>query len=70
MPGGGWVLLDVATPSYRAGTLAETVYLFIGTHPGLSTPEIVAGVGGTGAVAACVSRFHQAGLIEKRVKKA
>lgn len=66
-PGGGWFLKpDVATPGFKEGTLAEAVYLFIGLNPGLPTPAIVAGVKIGGAVAACVSRFHQAGLIEKR----
>lgn len=65
-PGGGWYLTDAATPSFKEGTLAEQVWLWIGTNPGKSTADIVAGVKATGAVAACVSRFHQAGLIEKR----
>lgn len=65
-PGGGWHLSNVATPSFKEGTLAEAVWLFIGLHPGLPTSGIVEGVKAEGAVAACVSRFHQAGLIEKR----
>ena len=65
-PGGGWFLKDVQTPSFKEGTLAEKVSLWIGTNPGKSTADIVAGVKAEGAVAACVSRFHQSGLIEKR----
>lgn len=65
-PGGGWFLKDVQTPSFKEGTLAEKVWLWIGLNPGKSTADIVAGVKAEGAVAACVSRFHQSGLIEKR----
>jgi hypothetical protein len=63
-PGGGWHM--VSPGSFKEGTLAEAVMMFIVANPGRSTAEIVAGVQEEGAVAACVSRFNQAGLIEKR----
>lgn len=64
--GGGWHRAPAAAPAFKDGTLAAQVWAWIGEHPGQSTAEIVDGVKVKGAVAACVSRFHQAGLIEKR----
>lgn len=62
--GGGWRRTDKPA-SFRPGTLAAVVMAFIEEHPGLATSAIVAGVERKGEVAACVSRFHQAGLIRK-----
>lgn len=67
-PGGGWhVVAD--RPEFKDGTLAAGVWEVLLMYPGLPTSEIVATAekaGIRGAIAACVSRFHQAGLIEKR----
>lgn len=63
-PGGGWYMVDPG--DFKDGSLAETVMTYIIAFPGKSTSDIVAGVKAAGAVAACVSRFHQAGLIVKK----
>lgn len=63
-PATGWKRTDKPA-SFRPGTLAAVVMAFIEGHPGLATSAIVAGVERKGEVAACVSRFHQAGLISK-----
>lgn len=52
-------------PVFKDGSLSEAVKQYIIAHPGQTTAEIVAGVEATGEVAACVSRFNQAGLIHK-----
>jgi hypothetical protein len=52
-------------PMFKAGSLAMQVQAYIISHPGQTTAEIVEGVGAAGAVAACVSRFNQAGFIHK-----
>lgn len=62
--GSGWKRTDKPA-SFRPGTLAAVVLAFIEEHPGLATAGIVAGVKQKGEVAACVSRFNQAGLIVK-----
>lgn len=61
---GGWHA--TGTPTFKAGTLAAAVWAYILTNPGSSTSQVVAGVKSKSAVAACVSRFHQAHIIEKR----
>lgn len=63
--GAGWRLAPGEVPSYKEGSLAARVYAYIKEHPGQTTAEIVVGVGGPGALAACVSRFNQAGIIER-----
>jgi hypothetical protein len=63
--GGGWKLVAGPKITFRAGSLAEIVMTFITANPGRTTKEIVAEVKAEGAVAACVSRFFQAGYIER-----
>jgi hypothetical protein len=63
--GQGWVRSAKPVTPFRAGSLAETVLAYISANPGLTTAAIVTGVGIEGAIAACVSRFNQAGLIAK-----
>lgn len=60
---GGWHWVGPAT--FKPGSMGEAVSVYIQGHPGLSTAEIVAAAPAAGAVAACVSRFFQAGLIKK-----
>lgn len=67
-PGGGW-FIKAARPEFKAGTFAASIWTIIEEYPGLPTTDIVETaeqLGLQGAAAACVSRFHQAGLIEKR----
>ena len=63
--GGGWLVGPTPAPAFRAGTLAAQVMAYIVANPGQSTKDIVDGVPVDGAVAACVSRFNQAGYIHK-----
>ena len=60
-----WQLGPVLAPAFKKGTLAEQVFSYITSHPGQTTAEIVEGVLSDAAVAACVSRFNQAGYIHK-----
>jgi len=62
---GGWHAGPGTAPDYREGSMAQQVMDYILLNPGQSTAQIVAGCGVQGAVAACVSRFNQAGLIHK-----
>ena len=62
---GGWFPGPEPWPAFKAGTMADTVREYICAHPGQSTAEIVDGLKIEGAVAACVSRFNQAGFIHK-----
>ena len=62
---GGWHAVPDKIPEFKDGSLAQSVIDYILVHPGLTTAEIVAGVQAEGAVAACVSRFNQAGIIKK-----
>ena len=64
-PVSGWCRSAKEPPAFKPGTLASIVMAYIVANPGRSTKEIVAGVAAAGAVAACVSRFYQAGLIER-----
>lgn len=64
--GAGWHPAPGAAPAFRDGTLAAAVWSCIAARPGQDTKAIVAAVRAEGAVAACVSRFHQAGLIVKK----
>lgn len=64
--GTGWHAGPVVPPEYREGSLAQQVMDYILLNPGLTTAQIVEGSGASGAVAACVSRFNQAGLIHKK----
>lgn len=63
--GQGWVRSSKPVNAFRAGSLAEGVLAFIVANPGMTTAQIVESVGIEGAIAACVSRFTQAGLIIK-----
>jgi len=63
--GGGWKLVPGPKITFRQGSLADIVMGFITANPGRTTKEIVAEVKAEGAVAACVSRFFQAGYIER-----
>lgn len=62
---GGWYRTNVEA-TFKPGSLGDTVMKFIVANPGQTTAQIVEGVVANGAIAACVSRFNQAGLIEKR----
>lgn len=64
--GAGWQVAAWNVPDYKPGSLAAKVLAYIVAHPGQNTKEIVAGVGCDGAIAACVSRFSQAGVIERQ----
>jgi hypothetical protein len=61
----GWHVGPKPAPAFRDGSMGAAVMAWIVAHPGQTTAEIVAGVQHEGAVAACVSRFCQAGLIKK-----
>lgn len=61
----GWHPGPEPWPAFKAGTLAHAVMTEIVTRPGQSTAEVVAAVAVEGAVAACVSRFSQAGYIHR-----
>lgn len=62
---GGWYRTDVPA-TFKPGSLGDTVMKYIVANPGQNTAQIVENVVANGAIAACVSRFNQAGLIEKR----
>lgn len=62
---GGWHLGPGAAPAFRTGSLAAQVMAYLIAHPGQDTKTIVATLQLDGAVAACLSRFNQAGLIHK-----
>ena len=62
--GHGWRVTAKAG-TFREGSLAEMVMALIVGHPGLTTKDLVNAVQGEGNVASCVSRFFQAGLIER-----
>lgn len=63
--GSGWRVTAKIPAPFRHGSLAAEVMARIKAEPGLDTKALVAVIKGSGNVAACVSRFHQAGLIEK-----
>jgi hypothetical protein len=65
--GGGWhVASDKQIPEFKAGSLNDVVLKCIKAAPGLTTKQLVDVVKAEGNVAACVSRFNQAGYIVKR----
>lgn len=63
--GAGWQLATEAVPLFKAGTLAAEIMGIIAGNPGLTTKEIVERATTAGAIAACVSRFAQAGYIKR-----
>jgi len=64
--GGGWYRTTMPS-TFRPGSLGEVVMAHIEAHPGQDTKAIVAALpNADGNVASCVSRFMQAGLIEKK----
>lgn len=60
---GGWIVGNAA--AFKSDSLASVVMAYIAANPGQTTKQIVEGVDRPEAVAACVSRFHQAGLIRR-----
>ncbi len=63
--GGGWRVGPTPAPTFRDGSLAEMVMACIVAMPGADTKTLVAAVQAEGNVAACISRFFQAGFIER-----
>lgn len=61
---GGWRAGPKPAPTFRDGSLAATVMAYLVAHPGLSTKALVEAINVEGNVAACLSRFHQQGIIQ------